>query len=313
MTDTTENQMPNVGHSDSCNAAEDCPGVEFARFEVQPNGGLLVLGDQASLVEYIKPMVIPIKPHARGVLLRKADADKRRFIPVRILPLESGSRLEYFESGGVGIKGDFSGGYMGITETLAKLEFFFTEDHGPVEFKRVFGKEPEPEAVQCYDDQQAVIAARRVQNDADALAKRLHYAHRTGDLTDLFPGEQAIIKREKAAATALWEAEASKHWMARVGAGVVGNPLYQAFIDSVEDVVALAQTRSNAPYFAWHADRCREFAVAERQDSHRETMEARTAFANFCREWAEQNLSDRVARRRELESRYPEVTSQAVA
>jgi hypothetical protein len=247
------------------------------------------------------------------VLLRKADADLRRYIPVRIQPLGTGSRLEYFQSGGVGIKGDFRGGYMGIAETLAKLELFFTEDYGPEEFTRVFGKQPTPQAVERHNDQQAVIAARKAQNESDALAKRLQYARTTGDFTGLSLTELDTIKREKAAASAQWEAEALKHWMDSVGEGVVGNPLYQAFLDSVEDVVALAHACSNGPYFAWHAERSREFANANSGDPILEVKASRAAFESFCRAWANKNLSARAARNRTSESQTTEVTGQAVA
>jgi hypothetical protein len=303
MNESTQRQ-----HAPHNEAEQDSPGDEFARFEVQTNGGLLVVGDPATLLEYIAPMKRPTKPHQHGVLLRKADADLRRYIPVRLQPLGTGSRLEYFESGGVGIAGDFRGGYMGIAETLAKLELFFTEDYGPEEFMRVFGKEATPTAVESYTDRQAVITARKIQNEADNLAKRLQYARTTGDLTGLSQGELDIIKRDRAAASAHWEAEASKHWMDSVGVGVVGNPLYQAFLDSVEDVVALAQSHSNGPYFAWHAERCREFANANRGNPVLEAKESRAAFEVFCRAWAAQNLSSRVARKGAGKLRATEVT-----
>jgi hypothetical protein len=280
----------------------DRSGVEFARFEVQPNGALLVVGDPADLLAYIAPMKRPTKPHERGLLLRKADAD------LRMQPLGTGSRLEYFESGGVGVQGDFRGGYMGIAETLAKLELFFTEDFGPEEFKRVFGKEATPQALESHNEKQAVITARKTRNESDAAATRLQYARTTGDQTKLSQGELETFKREKAAALAQWEAEAHKHWMDSVGAGVVGNPLYQAFLDSVEDVVALAQTHSNGPYFAWHADRCRDFANSNRGNPAIDAKESRAAFEIFCREWANENLSARVAQKQASKCRTPEVT-----
>ena len=286
----------------------DLSGVEFASFEVQSNGALLVVGDPAALSEYITPMKRPTKPHERGVLLRKADADLRRYIPVRMQPLGTGSRLEYFESGGVGVQGDFRGGYMGIAETLAKLEIFFTEDYGPEEFKRVFEKEATPQAVESHNEKQAVITARKARNESDAAANRLQYARTTGDQTKLSQGELETFKLEKAAVMAQWDAEASKHWMDSVGAGVVGNPLYQAFLDSVEDVVALAQSHSNGPYFAWHADRCREFANANRGNPAIDAKASRAAFEIFCRGWANQNLSSRVAQKLASKHRSPEVT-----
>lgn len=294
-------------------AAPDSPGIEFASFEVQPNGSLLVVGNPTELLAYIAPMKRPTKPHERGVLLRKTDADLRRYIPVRMLALGTGSRLEYFQSGGVGVQGDFRGGYMGIADTLAKLEFFFTEDYGPEEFKRVFGKDPTPQAVESFTERQGVIAARKTQNESDDRAKRLRYARTTGDLTGLSKDELDTFKHERAAATAQWVAEAQKHWMDSVGAGVVGNPLYQAFLDSVEDVVALAQSHSNGPYFAWHAERCREFANANRGNPILEAKESRAAFEVFCREWATKNLSTRVAQAQASKTRTPEVTGQAVA
>ena len=267
--------------------------VEYARFEDHKNCTLLVVGDQEALTEYIKPMGIPIKPHERGVVLRKVDANMRQYIPVQIVPLASGSRLEYYESKGVGVKGDFRGGYMGIAETLAKLELFFTEDYGPIEFERVFGKKADSVGTQRYVESQQTIAARKSQNDSDDLARRLAYARRTGDCTGLTQDERAVIKQEISEGWAQWNAEVTKNWMASVGNGVVSNPLYQAFLDSVEDVEALALARSNGPYFSWHSDRCREFELANQRISPRDTKASRDAFLIFCQEWSTQNLSDR--------------------
>lgn len=293
MTIPSDLSIPTAGTDDDCHPGLVGSRVEFARFEAQKNGTLLVVGDQAALTEYIKPMGVPIKPHERGVVLRKADADKRRFIPVQIVQLASGARMEYFENKGVGIKGDFRGGYMGIAETLTKLELFFTEDYGPIEFERVFGKKPDAIATQRYVESQATIAARKAQNNADDMAKRLAYARTTGDLTRLTQDELSVIKLEKDAGWELWNAEISKNWMESVGSGVVSNPLYQAFLDTVENVEDLALARSNGPYFAWHSDRCREFELANREIPARDTKASREAFLIFCREWTTQNLSER--------------------
>jgi hypothetical protein len=299
MTISSDLSKPTVGSERACDYEQLGSRAEFACFEVQRNGALLVIGDQAALTDYIKPMGVPIKAHERGVVLRKADADKRRYIPVQVVLLASGARLEYFESNGVGVKGDFRGGYMGIAENLAKLELFFTEDYGPVEFERVFGKPPEAIATQRYVEAQETIAERKAQNHANDVAKRLAYARATGDLNRLTQDEQAVINQEKEAGWALWNAELSKNWMESVGSGVVSNPLYQAFLDSVEDVEALALARSNGPYFSWHSDRCREFELANRGSPARDTQASREAFLIFCREWATQNLSERVRKKGE--------------
>lgn len=268
--------------------------LEYARFEDHKNGTLLVVGDQEALAEYIKPMGIPFKPHKRGIVLRKVDAKMRQYIPVEIVLLASGSRVEYYESEGVGIKGDFRGGYMGIAETLAKLELFFTEDYGPIEFERVFGKTADFIGTQRYFESQQNIAARKAQNDCDDHARRLAYARRTGDCTRLNQVDRALIHQEIRDGWEQWNDEVSKNWMSSVGTGVVSNLLYQAFLDSVEDIETLALARSNGPYFSWHSDRCREFAFADERIGTRDTKSSREAFLTFCQEWSTHNLSERV-------------------
>ena len=64
--------------------------------------------------------------------------------------------------------------------------------------------------------------------------------------------------------------------------GKVENPLYQAFLDTLEHA-ELEAIDNNAPYFAWHNDRMGEFRLKNYG-----------SFPAYCRQWADERLSNRV-------------------
>lgn len=65
-------------------------GVPFASFEAQSNGDVLVVGDPHALFAYIKPMAEYPRQVARGVMLKKREADLIAYIPLRLETLASG-------------------------------------------------------------------------------------------------------------------------------------------------------------------------------------------------------------------------------
>lgn len=81
---------------------------------------------------------------------------------------------------------------------------------------------------------------------------------------------------------------------ADVRAGKVGNPLYQAFLDTLEFAELQAIT-SNVPYFAWH--------TARSADHQRVPAAERPPFPEFLRAYAERHLSARVRAERQHQDR----------
>lgn len=73
---------------------------------------------------------------------------------------------------------------------------------------------------------------------------------------------------------------------AAVRAGKVGNPKYQAFLDTLEEDQLQAIT-SNVDYFAWFSQR--QASVPKGEEFSRE----------YLRRWADANLSERVKRERD--------------
>jgi hypothetical protein len=70
--------------------------------------------------------------------------------------------------------------------------------------------------------------------------------------------------------------------------GKVENPLYQAFLDTLEHA-ELNAINSNLPYFIWHSDRLRE-----------SNLKQLGSLAAYCRQWADEHLSQRVIALRAL-------------
>lgn len=64
--------------------------------------------------------------------------------------------------------------------------------------------------------------------------------------------------------------------------GEVENPLYQAFLDTLDEA-ELKAIDNNLPYFIWHSERLREF-----------NLKKVGSFAAYCRQWADEHLSSRV-------------------
>lgn len=70
--------------------------------------------------------------------------------------------------------------------------------------------------------------------------------------------------------------------------GKVENPLYQAFLDTLEES-ELKAIDNNLPYFIWHSERLRE-----------SKLKKIGSFAAYCRQWADEHLSQRVIALRAL-------------
>lgn len=292
-----------IGLCEACQPASAAtPGTAFATFEPQANGKMLVVGDPDALYAYIKPMSSSASKTGRGVMLTKQEAHLINCIPLSLETLPSGAVLEWHLEGGVGIRGDFSccfcSGYIGIAENRPTLERHFVYYFGPEAFRRIFGKEPLPGHVAEYVEEQAAIAARKAENAAQAAAQRMDHARRTGNMSALSESERAQVIAEQEEILAQHESRTAEAWMSSVGRGVVGNPRYQAFLDTVEDVESIARSRINAPYFSFIDQRCAEYAAMAGHCPMVNGNAWHNGFTRYCREWADARLSERVKRQR---------------
>jgi hypothetical protein len=78
--------------------------------------------------------------------------------------------------------------------------------------------------------------------------------------------------------------------------GVCGNPYYQAFLDTIENIGE--SLMSNVEYFAWHAKRLAEYEKLHPKAKRLSVADYEPTFGQFLREYAEQHLSDRVRKQR---------------
>lgn len=78
-------------------------------------------------------------------------------------------------------------------------------------------------------------------------------------------------------------------------AGRVGNAYYQAFLDTVEDP---STVMSNIAYFAWHADRTREYERLHPKALRDAQVDYQPTFGQYLRQFADTHLSERVKRER---------------
>lgn len=278
----------------------------FATFEPQKDGSVIVRGDTESLMVAVKAIGGKPKPVADGVRLTAGDARLRQYIPVRIERLPSGAQLEFSESGAVGVRGDFRGGYMGAAAKLSELELYFTQDYGSEEFERVFGKPAPAEGVALHQQEQAEIAARKAVNAARADEQRIDYAKKTGNWAQLSDEEKDALKAESDALSAEFEQKKQAEWEATTGAGVSSNPRYQAYLDTLEDIPAIGRIMVQVGYMAWIQKRLTEYKATGVEPMPYSNGAAKDEWQRkataFVREWADQHLSERVKARRALAS-----------
>lgn len=275
----------------------------FVAFEPQRDGSLIVKGDIEALTAAIKAIGGKPKAVAGGVRLTAGEARLREYIPVRIDRLASGAQLEYHESGSVSVRGDFRGSYMGAAAKLADLELYFTQDHGPVEFERVFGKPAPAEGAALHDEGVREVVERKADNQAREDAARLEYAKKTGDWHALTDEEKAALKAESDALTAEWEAKTQAEWETTIGQGQArGNERYQAYLDTLEDIPAIGRIMVQAGYMGWIMQRLAEYKATGVEPMPYTNGAARDAWQRqasaFVREWADQHLSRRVMAQR---------------
>jgi hypothetical protein len=250
----------------------------------QKNGGLLVTGNSLALSAYATAYMDQAKftMTADGLLFTKAQARAAKALPITQEILPSGAVLyTYTDPDGVSVayKGDISG----IARDLANLKSLMAQKWGPVKFRTVFGEDAAPADVEAYQEELAAIAQRK-QGSLDEAAQALVNQQLAQEQ------EQARIQAEAAETARIVaqnQADDQAEFDRTIGAGKADNPLYQAYLDTLEE---LPTKSSNAGFLGWAGIRAGEF---ERLSKGRISAD-RAGHLAYVRQWADDHLSERV-------------------
>ncbi|WP_426237463.1 hypothetical protein [Pseudomonas sp. TWP3-2] len=249
----------------------------------QKSGGVLVMGDVAALDAYAHAYLDQAKytKTSTGLLLSKSQARLAQYLPSSQDVLPSGAVIYTYADGGVSVA--VAPELSGIARNLPDLKSQMAQRWGPEKYRAVFGEDAAQQDVQAYNEEQAAIAQRK-QGTADAAAQTL-------------AAQQLALEQEKAAKdaeakeTARIVAENQARDLAEfertIGAGVSDNPIYQAYLDTLEE---LPTQSSNAGFLGWAGIRAGEF---ERLKGGR-VSDNKDEYLAYVRKWADEHLADRV-------------------
>lgn len=254
--------------------------------QTQKNGSVLVMGDPAALTAYVAANfdASKIKQTTEGIVFTKAQARLAEFVPTTAQTLESGAVVYEHGAMGGGASVNYQGETSGVARDLADLKGTMAREWGPEKFRAAFGEDAGADDVKAYQDEQQAIADRKAQHTADAedaaaapereRQKALEQA--AADAVEL---EQILAQRE---------VEQREQFAKTIGAGVSGNLVYQAYLDTLETLPTYEE--GNYKFLMWAGSRVAEFEakVGGRVSRHRAAYEA------YLREYADEHLAARV-------------------
>ncbi|MFJ3685574.1 hypothetical protein [Pseudomonas sp. NPDC090208] len=256
-------------------------------FLPQKNGGLLVTGDPLALAAYVKAYMDLVKFTAAptGLLFSKSQERNGRMLPVEQSALPSGAVLYTYAEPQGGVSVAFDGKISGIARNLANLKSLMAQEWGAEKYRTVFGEDAAPEDVQAHEQEQQAIAQRQ-QAAIDEAAQATKDQH----LAD----EQARAKaqadaEETARIVAQQQAESQAEFERTIGAGQSDNPIYQAYLDTLEE---LPTTASNSGFLGWAGIRAGEWERLGKGSISANKAE----YTAWVRQWADEHLSERVKR-----------------
>ncbi|QLG96708.1 hypothetical protein HZF02_32850 (plasmid) [Pseudomonas yamanorum] len=251
----------------------------------QKNGGVLVMGDPQAMDAYAKTYLDQAKYTLAptGLLLSKSQVRLAQYLPTTQEVLPSGAVIyTYAEIGGVSVA--VGRELSGIARDLPELKSLVAQEWGPDKFKRVFGEDAAAKDVQVYQDGQAAIAQRKQDNIDEAVQAQ-------ADQLLAQEQEQARVAaevEETAKILAQRDADARANFAKTIGVGKSENPIYQAYLDTLEELPTYEA--GNSGFLGWAGIRVGEF---ERQGGGRVSMN-HDAYLAYVRDWADKHLSDRV-------------------
>lgn len=250
----------------------------------QKNGGVLVTGNSLALAAYVtayldqaKYMMTPA-----GLLFTKAQARAAQVLPTTQEILSSGAVLyTYADPDGVSVA--FKGDISGIARDLPELKSLMAQEWGPEKFRAVFGEDAAPAEIEAYQEEQAAIAQRKADNEAADIEKAAAPL-REKEAAEALAKVQA---EELARVLALQEHLKREEFEKTIGAGTSENPIYQAYLDTLEE---LPTSGSNAGFLGWAGIRAGEFTRLTKAPVSANKDE----YVAYVRQWADEHLSGRV-------------------
>ncbi|BAW27450.1 methyltransferase domain-containing protein [Pseudomonas putida] len=257
---------------------------------VQKNGSVLVTGDPVALAAYAAATFdgLKVTQTADGVVFPKAKARLAEFVPTSAHQLASGAVVYEHGAMGGGASVTYEGKASGVARDLEDLKGIMAREWGPEKFRAVFGEDAGADDVQAYQDEQQAIADRRAQNEADAAERAAAPERERQEAAQQAAAEAAEVERIRDEREAEQRAEFAK----TIGAGVAENPVYQAYLDTLEELPTFEA--GNSAFLGWAGMRAGEFEVkvGGRVSNNRDEYLA------YLREYAETHLSERVRAQR---------------
>lgn len=269
--------------------AEEEPKPLATSMRTQKNGAVLVTGNPADLAAYAAQNFdgLKVTETADGILLPKSKANLASFIPASSMTLPSGAVVYEHNGGGVSIW--YQGYASGMARDVSDLKNILAREWGPEKYQAAFGEEADPEDVQAYQEEQQAIADRKSANaaaEADRAAAAELERQQAADEAKAAAEEAERIRRER-------EAESRADFDKTIGAGISSNPVYQAFLDTLEQLPTFEE--GNAAFLGWAGIRAGEFE----QKVKGRVSQNRSEYLEYLREYAEAHLSERVRAQRE--------------
>ncbi len=258
--------------------------------QVQKNGSVLVTGDPAALAAYAAAAFdrFQVTQTAEGVIFPKSKAGLAQFVPTSAHQLASGAIVYEHGAMGGGASVSYEGAASGVARDLADLKGIMAREWGPEKFRTVFGEDAGADDVKAYQDEQQAIADRKAQNQVDADERAAAPERERQEAAQQAAAEAAEVERIRAER----EAEQRADFAKTIGAGVVENPVYQAYLDTLETLPAFED--GNAAFLGWAGIRAGEF---EAKTGGR-VSNNRADYLVYLREFAETHLAERVRAQR---------------
>lgn len=236
------------------------------------DGSVTVLGDTNKLIEHACKYMggsKRIKPVRNGVLISKSRAYSAISFPAMVDLLPSGVELHYFWIGeddckyGVSATSYKNMPYSGIAVSISRLMDIITEDFGDEFHREIFGVPGSSAAIQHYEKEQADIISRGIEHEKTQSEKRIQAVlNNKLPFSSLTKEERQLVDKINLDSSKTLQEIRDIKWANTVHKGKVGNPRYQCFLDTVDDLSAI---NNNAPYFGWLSDRQIEYSKLERQ------------------------------------------------
>lgn len=282
-----------VRAAEAANDGAPAPAVTNALatgMQTQKNGSVLVMGDPAALTAYVAANfdASKIKQTPEGIVFAKSQARLAEFVPTTAQTLESGAVVYEHGAMGGGASINYQAETSGVARDLADLKAIMAREWGPEKFRAAFGEDAGADDVKAYQDEQQAIADRKAQNAAAAEDAAAAPERERQQAAEQAAADAAEIEQIRAQRDADDRAEFAK----TIGAGVSGNVVYQAYLDTLETLPAFED--GNHAFLGWAGQRVGEFeAKVGGRVSHN-----RAAYEAYLREYADEHLSERVRKAR---------------